>query len=420
MHGDYRRAAPLGQERVACAVKPAGPTWPHDFAPRRCSMPDPGPSVDHKAVPPPRRRASRLAPDAFNLPVEEIRTGHYSDKYFVRTRDILASRGRSTVVTVQVFQRQHALVAGTDEAIAILKLCLSEGYRFEDLVVHSLCDGDRAEPHDSVMTITGPYVAFAHLETLYLGVLARSTRIATNTRAAVEAAWPKSVTFFPARHDVWGTQRSDGLAAHLAGAASVSTDAQGDWWGGRGAGTIPHALIASYGGDTVAAVRAMADHLDDAVPLVALVDFDNDCVGTSLAVARALRDRLWGVRLDTSVKLVDRSLAHETRGTDLTDGAGGTDDTEVSGVNPRLVVKVREALDRAGFSAVRIVVSGGFAANRIREFEARGVPVDSYGVGSSLMAGTFDYTADVVRVNHAHVAKAGRTHRPNARLKRVK
>ena len=90
-------------------------------------------------------------------------------------------------------------------------------------------------------SIEGPYDAFAHLETLYLGVLARRTRVGTNTRPVVEAAPPKEVMFFPARHDHWLVQTGDGYAAHIAGAIGVSTDAQASWWGSEGVGTVPHA-----------------------------------------------------------------------------------------------------------------------------------------------------------------------------------
>ncbi len=366
-----------------------------------------GGSAVRNAPPDPLRSGKRLHPSIFNLPVEKMRSGYYSDKYFVRTRDILQADGYDPVVTMQVFQKRHAWVAGTDEAVAILKLCLTEGYAWEDLEVLSLRDGDRAVPYESVMRITGPYAAFAHLETLYLGVLARRTMVATNTREVVEAAWPCPVMFFPARHDHWMVQTGDGWAAHVAGAIGVSTDAQASWWGSEGLGTVPHALIAAYGGDTVRAAEALVRTLPESVNVIVLVDFENDCVRTSLEVARALGPRLHGVRLDTSATLVDRSLWGEM----------GTFDPR--GVNPRLVHNVRDALDGAGFPGVRIVVSGGFDADRIRRFRSEGVPVDSFGVGSSLVQGAYHYTADVVLLEGRPVAKAGRQDRPNPRLERV-
>ena len=124
-------------------------------------------------------------------------------------------------------------------------------------------------------------------------------------------------------------------------------------------------------------------------------------------MAEALGPKLWGVRLDTSEQLVDRSLIDEMGSF-----------TPV-GVNPQLVEKVRRALDQAGFQDVRIVASGGFNATRINEFEALAVPVDAYGVGSSLIRGQNDFTADVVLLEGRPCAKVGRTYSPNPRMERV-
>ncbi len=369
-------------------------------------------AADSPAPPSPRREAERLAPEVFGLPVATMRAGHYTDQYFNWSRQVLEAEGRAPAVTMQVFQKKDALLAGTDEAVAILKLCLTEGYGWEDLEVWSLRDGDRAAPFEPVMHITGPYPAFAHLETLYLGVLARGTRITTGTRRAVEAAWPLPVLFFAARHDHWGVQRADGWAARVAGAAGVSTDAQGAWWGGRGQGTLPHALIAAYSGDTVGATEALARRVPDLARIVSLVDFDNDCVGTALKVARALGEKLYAVRLDTGENMVDRSLAAGP-------GAGGSMDGELRGVNAVLVHRVRDALDRNGFGHVRIVVSGGFEGEKIRRFREAGVPVDGFGVGSSLIRDQVNFTADIVKVDERQIAKVGRRYRENPSLARV-
>jgi nicotinate phosphoribosyltransferase len=257
------------------------------------------------------------------------------------------------------------------------------------------------------MTIEGDYALFAHLETVYLGSLARRTLIMRNVHEVVEAARGKQIFYFPARHDHWLVQTGDGWAAHVSGAIGVSTDAQASWWGGRGMGTVPHGLIAAYGGDTVLAARKFADRYADDMAVTVLVDFDNDSVGTAIAVADELGDKLWGVRLDTSDTVVDRSLWHEMG------------DFRPTGVNERLVHKVRQALDDAGHERVRIVVSGGFTAERIRAFEAQGVPVDAYGVGSSLIRGANDFTADVVMADGRPVAKVGRSVKLNQRLELV-
>ena len=357
---------------------------------------------------------TRLDPEVFRLPVARLRQGYYSDAYFVYTKQLLEEVGHRPRVLMQVFQKQHSLLGGIDEAIAILRLAAGElgdhgawVAGWERLEVHALHEGDEIEPWETVLTIEGDYALFAHLETVYLGSLARRSLIMRNVAAVVRAARGKPILYFPARHDHWHVQTGDGWAAHVAGAIGVSTDAQASWWGGRGVGTVPHGLISAYGGDTVAAARVFAERFHEEMNITVLVDFDNDSTRTAVAVADALGPRLWGVRLDTSERMVDRSLL---------DSMGEFDPC---GVNPRLVANVRDALDAAGHSRVKIVASGGFTAEKIERFEALGVAVDAYGVGSSLIRGQNDYTADVVLVDGLPRAKAGRTHRPNPRLERV-
>src|SRR5215218_474245 len=405
-----------------------------------------------------RTADGRLAAWIFDLPVVELRAGYRAAVYFDRSRRILAAEGDDTEVTMQVFQRSDAMVAcGIDEALAVLALGAgsfldpvaadqafgaylaarddarrARSWRGEAWVeavraqveaeaafdrhwmpampdrlrVRALRDGDRVDAWEPVIEITGPYRLVAHLESIYLGVLARRTLVAGNVRRVVDAAGGKPVLFFADRFDHWATQGGDGYAAFVGGAEGLATDAQAAWWGERGLGTIPHALIATFAGDTVAAVAAFARQFPG-VPLIALVDFDNDSVATSLACARAFGERLWGVRLDTSGTMVDRSLWSEMG------------DFVPTGVNRRLVEKVRQALDDEGFSHVRVIVSGGFTAERIAAFEATEVPVDSYAVGSSLLKGGADYTADVVLRQGRPCAKVGRVYRPSTRLRPV-
>jgi nicotinate phosphoribosyltransferase len=357
----------------------------------------------------------RLAPSTFRLPVEKIRDGYYSDAYFNHTKALLEADDHHPNVVMQVFQREESILGGVDEAVAVLKQCA--GRRgpdgrwvpgFKDLEVRALHEGDAISPWETVMTIEGDYALFAHLETVYLGCMARRTLVMRNVRRVVEAAHGKPILFFPARHDHWLVQTGDGWAAHVAGAIGVSTDAQASWWGGRGVGTVPHGLIAAYGGDTVRAARAFADHFAHEMNVTVLVDFRNDSVKTALEVADALGPDLWGVRLDTSDKLADLAL-QERFG-----------DAAPKGVAPELVTLTREQLDGHGFQDVRIVASGGFSVDRITAFEAAGVPVDAYGVGSSLLRGANDFTADVVMVDGKPGGKVGRELRPNERLSLVR
>lgn len=329
------------------------------------------------------------------------------------TKELLEAEELRPRVLMQVFQKHDSLLGGIDEAIAILEL--GAGRRdsngiwssaWEDLEVHALEEGDRIAPHETVMTIRGDYSTFAHLETVYLGSLSRRSLIMRNVAEVIGAAAGKPILFFPARHDHWLVQTGDGWAAHVAGAIGVSTDAGASWWGGRGVGTVPHGLIAAYRGDTVKASQAFARRFADRINVTVLVDFSNESAATAIAVADALGDDLWGVRLDTSEAIVDAGIARQGG-----DGPGVTVD---------LARHVRRALDDAGHADVKIVASGGFDAERIADFEAAGAPVDSYGVGSALLRGSNDFTADLVWVDGEPIGKVGREERPNPRLLRVR
>ena len=353
--------------------------------------------------------------------------GWLSDRYFLRTVNTLAHAGRDPQVTMQVFAKETGVAAGLFEAVRLLQTQLAEGYRTEDVRVDTLIEGDPVEPWEPVMHVRGPYRAFGHLETPLLGVLARRTLVATNVRRAIEAAAGKPVIFMAARHDDWRVQTPDGYAAQVGGAKLVSSDAGGAWWGSSGVGTMPHAMIAAFGGDVVEATLAFARYVREKEPEVgvaSLVDYCNDAVTDALRVARAMRaefgDRvLASVRVDTSERLIDRSLIGDPE-------VWGRE--KLTGVNPWLVRKMRAALDAEGFEYVGIVVSGGFTPARIRSFEEAGVPVAAYGIGSSLLghnAGTggllsgFDFTADLVEVDGTPQSKVGRTFRPNPRLVRL-
>lgn len=356
-----------------------------------------------------------------------IREGWLSDRYFVRSARTLEHAGRDPVVTLQFFAKMHGVVAGLFECIRMLQTQLAPSYDYRDLEVDTLLDGDRLQPWEVALRIRGSYRGFAHLETTLDGVLSRRTLIATNAARSVDAAGGVPVIYFAPRHDDWRIQTPDGYAARVGGGEAVSSDAGAAWWGGEGVGTMPHALIAAYDGDVVEATLAFARYQRDrepGVPIVSLVDYNNDCVRDAVAVARAMRREfgdgaLFGVRLDTSEMLVDQSLMEDP---DL----WGRE--SLTGVNPHLVRKVRAALDAEGFDYVGIMVSGGFTPSKIRRFSELGLPIAAYGVGSSILGhGTeadgivtdFDFTADVVELDGEPQAKVGRQRWDNPRLIRV-
>ncbi len=443
----------------------------------------------------------RLPSSVFKLDVERMRRGWYSDKYFIniaRTLGQLAQQGYrfrgqplglgtitdalkeldvgSIEVEMQWFPRRQpgCVVVGVDKALAILAECT--GYfddagsfvnTFEQMEVWAVHDGSEAAFSGNLSDVTpvlkvrGRYRDFAILETPTLGALTRGSRVATNVYEVMKAARGKPVLFFPARFDAHEVQAADGYAYQIAvqlfnqnfgksARAFVSTDAQGDWWGGSGAGTIAHGAIACFLGDTAEATLAFAATQPPDIPRIALIDFQNDCLGTAREVIQAMfrrysaevragredearKYKLFGVRPDTAAQMRDVSIAPL--------GEKRLD----CGVNPRLVFSLREAIDQAylawGLPAadldaarnycrdVKIVVTGGFTPTRIREFEELGVPADIYGVGSWLLsscetcATSNDFTADAVRVQidgrWHDLAKAGRRACDNLMLERV-
>jgi nicotinate phosphoribosyltransferase len=440
---------------------------------------------------------TRLTDETFKLDIERMRKGWYSDKYFEnigRMLTVLAAKDYSysgqlhnlpenvspekidvgnMEVEMQWFTRRmgKTVVVGVDKALSMLRHCT--GYWDGDIFVETWdqletwaiqdgCvvqyDGDPTNIQP-VLRVRGRYRDFALLETPSLGILTRSSRVATNVYETMIAARGKPVLFFPARFDLHEVQAADGYAYSIAVerfnmdytkelGPFVSTDAQGDWWGGAGGGTVAHAAIASFMGDTAEAMMQFSRILPAHIPRIALVDFNNDSISDTLAVletmfiqyrqfkdagneAEAAKYVLYGVRLDTSGSLRDVSV--------LPLGDVSLD----LGVTPRLVFNVRQALDSAwerwdlpkSWKApaqqyckdVKIVVSGGFNPEKIRRFEKLCVPVDIYAVGSYLFNNNgntvTDFTSDVVRVKvhdqWVDMAKVGRAPCENRDLERV-
>jgi nicotinate phosphoribosyltransferase len=441
--------------------------------------------------------SKRLDNSIFKLDIERMRQAWYTDKYFSNITMMLEklnfekyhfvgdtlrlpnSFQQKTIdtgnieVEMQWFTRRtgETIVVGIDKALAMIRHCT--GYwqndefieTFQNLKVWAVQDGCKVFSDGNplnvkpVMRIQGRYRDFAILETPTLGILTRSSRVATNVYTTLLAAKGKPVLFFPARFDLHEVQAADGYAYNIAVqrynmdhaeklGIFISTDAQGDWWGGSGGGTIAHAAIAAFLGDTAEAMLSFAETLPVETPRIALVDFNNDCISDSIKVCKAMffkylyystsgdrqsaeRYILYGVRLDTSSSLRDVSISPIG------------DPSLDLGVNPRLVFNVRKALDQSWMNwkmtdeekliaenyckNVKIIVSGGFNPEKISKFEKLDVPVDIYAVGSYLFDNhgptVTDYTADVVRVKIADewidMAKIGRKHLDNSNLERV-
>jgi nicotinate phosphoribosyltransferase len=354
-------------------------------------------------------KIKRLTNNTFKFD-ERVREGWFSAVYFLKTSEIVDRFKKDNVVTMQFFQKTDAVLCGTDEVIALVKTFAKNT---DELEIHSLKDGDKIQPFETVLTITGPYQNFGYLEGIIDGILARRTSVATNVYNVVKAASlsgvKKPVIFMGDRDDHFTQQAGDGYAAYIGGSIAQATHAMNEWWGKKGMGTMPHALIQLFEGDVVAATKAYKETFpeDD---LMALVDYNNDVITDALKVAREFGSELKGVRIDTSRTMVDQYFFRNP------DVLGSFDPR---GANPELIFALRKALDEEGFQHVKIIGSGGFDAKRIAEYEKRGVPVDIYGVGGSLLKINIGFTGDNVLLNGKHQAKTGRKYRPNPRLEKI-
>ncbi|MBU9721087.1 MULTISPECIES: nicotinate phosphoribosyltransferase [Bacillaceae] len=341
---------------------------------------------------------------------ERVGEGWFSAVYFLKTKKIAERHKPDNIVTMQFFQKEHAVLCGTDEVIALINTFATNP---EELEIYSLKDGDKIQPFETVFTIKGPYQSFGFLEGVIDGIFARRTSVATNVYEVVKAAKTsgieKPIIFMGDRDDHFTQQAGDGYAAYIGGSQAQATHAMNEWWGKQGMGTMPHALIQLFEGDVVEATRAYYETFpeDD---LLALVDYNNDVITDSLKVAKAFGNKLKGVRVDTSKNLIDEYF---TRNPEVL----GTFDPR--GVNPTLLFALREALDKEGYQHVKIVASGGFDAKRIKQYEEMKAPVDMYGVGSSLLKIHIGFTGDNVLLNGKPQAKTGRKYRPNPRLEKI-
>jgi nicotinate phosphoribosyltransferase len=321
----------------------------------------------------------------------------FTDKYFLRSKEILEKEGFNPRVKYQVFfQKGPGVVCGIDEAIAIIRKYASHP---KEIKIRALYDGEPYSAKETVMEIEGPVRELVALETMYLGVLSASTTIASNMNDISSAAEGKEVYYFGSRHWRFESDRELSYAAWVGGATGVSTDIGASSFGGKGMGTIPHALVLVFG-DTVKAAEKFEGLFGNESKVIALIDTYNKEITDSLRTAEALGKKLYGVRIDT---------CWENTGEGTKKGKG---------VTVELARKVRKALDEKGFGHVKIFLSSGFNAKKTAEFmvaeKKHGKFFDAIGTGS-----VFDFrfaTSDIVEKGGRPCFKKGRPARPGKRL----
>ncbi len=319
-------------------------------------------------------------------------------KYFFTTKAIIKKYKPNSIVTVQFFQRNNnVMLSGMTE---VLKL-LSENTDTNKYEIKYLKDKTIINDLEPVLQLTGKYEYFGIFEGVIDGILARSTSIATNAYKCVTAANGKKIIYMGDRGDHYNNQKVDGKAVEDAGIMDHST-----FVGSQGVeevifGSIPHILIQHFEGNTVEAMKAYVATFPEQKEFIALVDFNNDVIKESLLILKELGNKLVGVRVDTSKNMVDKMFLGES---------------PQYGVNVELIKRLRKSLDTNNGKHVKIIVSSSFNSEKIADFEKNNAPVDSYGVGESILKINIGFSCDAVIIDGKKIAKEGREYRENKRL----
>lgn len=371
----------------------------------------------------------------------------YTDKYFLRSATIIEKEGMNPIVRAQVFVRKGpGITDGIDEALAVIKRYSNffenggKAYALPDGVEYSSCE--------TLLLLEGPLQEIIELETIYLGVLtkaitARNTGVdhvdldaAEKTmRQVVQNAQNRPVIYFGARHWSYEEDASIGAAAARGGASGAATDAAASAFGRLGEGTIPHVLenaFAARDGRDLAVVNATLafdKHIDPSVRRIALIDYNNREIDDSIATWKALGDKLFAVRVDTpGENVMQGGVAQYSGENELCKVSPDNPDSKFwygNGVTVTGVLALRRALDQAGATNLKIVLTSGFGdpekvAAFVRAEEILEVKLfDSLGVGG--IYPSWAATMDVVGVQNESgkfepLSKVGRYYRENKRL----
>ena len=307
----------------------------------------------------------------------EILNADVADSYFHRTMQILRARGLDDVsVHAELAYKTSNpddwfVVAGLDEVAHLL-----DGI---DVEARAVPEGTICRPQEPILTLSGPYGAFAEHETAILGLLCQASGVATGAARCRLAAGEKPVISFGARRMHPAITPMIERAAYLGGCDMVAVDLAVKRLGIPATGTTPHTLVLILG-STVEAARAFDEVIDPAVPRTIIIDtFDDEKFGALLA-ARAIPDSISAIRMDTP----------GNRRGDFRD----------------LMREVRWELDRHGFEHVKIFASGGIDVEYILHLN----PIcDAYGVGGAIAdAPMIDFSLDIVEVNGEDRSKRGK------------
>ena len=316
---------------------------------------------------------------------EEIKKGLTTDIYFSRTKKILETKKLDKLNALAEVTSGKlpcgwpwGILCGIEEVAHLL-----EGVPVD---VYSMPEGSIFYPADyrgvrePVMFIQGAYGEYCLMETSLLGLICQASGAASRAARVKRAAGEKSVVAFGARRMHPALSPVLDRAAYIGGFDGVASLKGAEIVGEKPMGTMPHALMIMFG-DQVKAWRAFDEVVASDVPRVALVDTYCDEKAEAVMAAEALKDRLYGVRLDTP----------GSRRGNFVD----------------IIREVRWELDVRGYRNVKIFVSGGIDEEQVKVLGEAGA--EAFGVGTAVSnAPAVNFAMDIVELEGRLVAKRGK------------
>jgi nicotinate phosphoribosyltransferase len=354
-----------------------------------------------------------------------------TDVYFNRTRAIVQRFGDKRV-TYAVFLRRPVISAPRLMLDWLAEVAAARGAAFDIEVTHP--EGTWTGAGEPLVYISGSFEQLSDLETILLQKLGPACVAAHNAYQMALALPDVAFLAMEARHCAGAEMQQ--MMAYAAAVGSRAAQAEGakgfignandftaHWFGNpAGRGTMPHALI-GYAGSTVRA----AEMFHETFPqenLTVLVDYYGREITDGLAVchrfpALAAAGKL-SLRLDTHGGRFLEGLDPAESYAVLERRAPGAirryrSETELrnlvgTGVSAAAIWRMREALDEAGFPAVKIVASSGFNVGKCRVMADTRAPIDLVGTGSfipDIWSETYA-TADIVEYDGQPMVKVGR------------
>ncbi len=324
-----------------------------------------------------------------------IKRKFYVTHYFLKTKQLLKANNVHHISLMQfkTNAEKEYMMAGVNEILEIIKNTLPKRF-LGNLIIKYAPDGTIIKPGQCAFSIEGDYTLFCELENIIDSILARRCSVATNCWRILQIISTEQLIFMSDRSDDYRLQPYDGYAAYVAGVRNFSNQSHVAFINDPNVhifGSMPHAFIHQFHGDITEVFKNYQNNEDN--DGVILVDFENDILKT-LKELKPFFSEIKGVRLDTSINMIDKSLQKEKE--------------KCYGVNSKLVKLTRQFLDNNGGSHIKIIVSSNNNLKTVTQFAKDAAPIDFYGIGTYLTHLSLHFTADLVELDKQPFAKTGR------------